>query len=132
MELSKDLTAQNINILLRAAPILFDFSLSRHQIASREKGESDEQSEKNSLWWYRPIIEACAKADIRRTLSTLLHEQDPPSPVPGGWTAELRPRQPAARIERSDWRMRSHLIRLIVGWAVSYVEWWAWWRVLHY
>ena len=91
MELSRDLTAQYIDIPLGAPPILFDFSLSRHQITSREKGENDEQSEENSLWWYHPIFGACAKANICRTLGALLHEQDPPSSVAGGWTARLCP-----------------------------------------
>ncbi|KAF8490953.1 hypothetical protein F5888DRAFT_1081978 [Russula emetica] len=101
--LSEDLTARDLDMLLDAVPLPFDFSLARRHLASREKGENDEQSEENSLWWYHPIFEARAKADIRRTLSALLPSdpaQDPPSPIGGasGWKAEVRPRQSKLRI----------------------------------
>jgi hypothetical protein len=65
-----------------------------------ENGENDGPSDENSLWWYHPIFEARAKADIRRNLRELL-PSDPsqnPSPVDmGGWRAEVRPRQSGAR-----------------------------------
>jgi hypothetical protein len=100
MGLSEDLTERDLDILLDAVPVPFDFSLARRHLAS---GENDEQSEESSLWWYHPIFEARAKADIRRTLSALLPSdpaQDPPFPIgaAGGWKAEVRPRQSRARI----------------------------------
>jgi hypothetical protein len=100
---SEDLTAQDIDILLDTVPLPFDFSLSHRHLASRENVESNGQSEGSSLWWYHPIFEARAKADIRRTLSELLPgdpAQDPPLPIggAGGWRAEVRPRQSRARI----------------------------------
>jgi hypothetical protein len=100
MGLSEDLTAQDLDILLDAVPVPFDFSLARRHLAS---GENNEQSEESSLWWYHPIFEARAKADIRRTLSALLPSdpaQDPPFPIgaASGWKAEVRPRQSRARI----------------------------------
>jgi hypothetical protein len=103
MKLPEELTAQDIDILLDAFPLPFNFSLSRCHTASRRSGEDDEQSDESSLWWYHPIFEARAKADIRRTLSALLPgdpSQDPPSPLRGvaGWKAEVRPRQFGARI----------------------------------
>jgi hypothetical protein len=101
MELSEDLTAQDIDTLLGAVPVPFDLSLSRRHLASRGNGENDGQSEEKSLWWHHPIFEARAKADIRRTLSALL-PSDPsqdPSPVGmGGWRAEVRPRRSGAQI----------------------------------
>ena len=97
----EDLTAQDIDTLLDAVPVPFDFSLTRHHLASRENGENDGQSEENPLWWHHPIFEERAKADIRRTLSALL-PSDPsqdPSPVEmGGWRAEVRPRRFGAQI----------------------------------
>ncbi len=103
MKLPKELTGQDIDILLDPVPLPFDFSLSRCHTASHGNGEDDEQSDESSLWWYHPIFEARAKADIRRTLSALLPSdpsQDPPSPLRGvaGWKAEVRPRQSGARI----------------------------------
>jgi hypothetical protein len=102
---SEDLTAQDLDILLDAVPVPFDFSLARRHLASHEKGENDEQNDDSSLWWYHPIFEARAKADIRRTLSALLPSdpaKDPPFPIgdkkAGGWKAEVRPRQSRARI----------------------------------
>lgn len=100
---SEDLTARDLDILLDAVPVPFDFSLARRHLASHEKGEKDGQSEESSLWWYHPIFEARAKADIRRTLSALLPSdpaQDPPFPIggAGGRKAEVRPRQSRARI----------------------------------
>lgn len=99
----EDLTARDIDILLDTVPLPFDFSLSHRHLASRETVEGDGQSEGSSLWWYHPIFEARAKADIRRTLSELLPDdpaQDPPLPLggAGGWRAEVRPRQSRARI----------------------------------
>ena len=101
--LSEDLTPRDIDFLLDAVPLPLDLSLSRHHLASRKNGDSEEQNEGSSLWWYHPIFEARAKADIRRTLSALLPDdptQDPPSPVGGvaGWRAEVRPRQSRARM----------------------------------
>jgi hypothetical protein len=103
MGLSEDLTARDLDVLLDAVPLPFDFSLARRHLASRGMGENDEQGEESSLWWYHPIFEARAKADIRRTLSALLPSdpaQDPPFPIgaAGGWKAEVRPRQSRARI----------------------------------
>ena len=103
MGLSKDLTARDIDILLDAVPVPFDFSLARRHLASPQKGENEEQSEEGSLWWYHPIFEARAKADIRRTLAAFLPSdpaQDPPFPIggAGGWKAEVRPRESRARI----------------------------------
>jgi hypothetical protein len=100
MGLSEDLTARDLDVLLDAVPLPFDFSLAHRHLAS---GENDEQSEESSLWWYHPIFEARAKADIRRTLSALLPSdpaQDPPFPIggAGGRKAEVRPRQSRARI----------------------------------
>lgn len=105
MGLSEDLTARDLDVLLDAVPLPFDFSLARRHLASRGMGENDEQceGEESSLWWYHPIFEARAKADIRRTLRALLPRdpaQDPPFPIggAGGWKAEVRPRQSRARI----------------------------------
>jgi len=103
MGLSEDLTARDLDVLLDAVPVPFDFSLARRHLAFREKGEDDEQREESSLWWYHPIFEARAKADIRRTLSALLPSdpsQDPPFPIggAGGRKAEVRPRQSRASI----------------------------------
>jgi hypothetical protein len=103
MGLSEDLTAQDLDTLLDAVPVPFDFSLARRHLASQAKGENDEQNEESSLWWYHPIFEARAKADIRRTLGALLPSdpaQDPPFPIggAGGRKAEVRPRQSRARI----------------------------------
>jgi hypothetical protein len=101
MGLSEDLTARDLDILLDAVPVPFDFSLARRHLASREKGGNEEQSEE-SLWWYHPIFEARAKADIRRTLGFLPSDpaKDPPFPIGrvGGWKAEVRPRESRARI----------------------------------
>lgn len=94
---SEDLTAQDIDTLLGAVRVPFDFSHSCHHVASRENSENDKQSKRNSLWWYHPIFEARAKADIRRTLSALLPSdpaQDPPFPGAG----EVLPRPSGARI----------------------------------
>src|SRR6266403_859882 len=101
MEPLEDVTERDIDILLDAVPVPFNFSLSRHHLTSLKNGENDGQ--RNSLWWYHPIFEARAKADIRRTLSALLPEdpaQDPPFPIgsAGGWKSEMRPRQSGARI----------------------------------
>jgi hypothetical protein len=101
MELSGDLTAQDIDTLLGAVPVPFDFSLSHHHLPSRENCENDGQSEEKSLWWHHPIFEARAKADIRRTLSALLPSdpsQDPSPADMGSWRAEVRPRRSGAQI----------------------------------
>ncbi|KAH9995198.1 hypothetical protein BJV74DRAFT_830415 [Russula compacta] len=102
---SRDFTIRDIDFLLGAVPVPFDFSLSHHRPAARDNGESDKGGEESSLWWYHPIFEARAKADIRRTLSALLPAdpaQDPPLPVGGGLQdgcrAEIRPRESRARI----------------------------------
>ena len=99
---SRDFTIRDIDFLLGAVPVPFDFSLSHHHPAALDNGEGGEES---SLWWYHPIFEARAKADIRRTLSALLPAdpaQDPPLPVGGGlkdgWRAEMRPRESRGRI----------------------------------
>lgn len=99
----EDFTAQDLDILLGAVPVPFDFSLAHHHLASREKGKNDENSEEGTLWWYHPIFEARAKADIRRTLRAFLPSdpaQDPPFPIggAGGRKAEIRPRQSRARV----------------------------------
>ncbi len=77
MELSEDLTAQDIGIFPGAIP------------------------EENSLWWYHPICEARAMADIRRSMRALL-PSDPsqdPSPIEtGSWRAEVRPRRSGVQI----------------------------------
>ncbi|KAF8500942.1 hypothetical protein F5888DRAFT_1317825 [Russula emetica] len=91
--LSEDLTARNLDMLLDAVPLPFDFSLARRHLASREKGENDEQSEENSLWWYHPIFEARAKADIRRTLSRIQH-------VPAGHCGQPTPISPSLQHSR--------------------------------
>src|ERR1700753_1074338 len=64
--LSEDFTT-NILLDLDAVPVPFDFSRSRHDLASRGNGETEGQIEQTS-WWYHPIFEARAKADIRRSL----------------------------------------------------------------
>lgn len=112
---SEDLTARDIDALLGAVPIPFDFSLSRRHLKTRgdnnDSGDDGEKSdEESSLWWHHPIFEARAKADIRRTLRALLPAdpaQDPP-PIAsddsggggsGSWRrAEVLPRQSGARM----------------------------------
>jgi len=103
MDLSEKYTARDLDRLLDAVPVQFDFSLARRHLASSKMGENDKQSEESSLWWDHPIFEARAKADIRRTLRAVLPSDpalDPPSPVGGasGWKAEVRPRESRARI----------------------------------
>jgi hypothetical protein len=98
-----DLTAQDLDILLDAVPVPFNFSLARRHLVSHIKGENDEQNEQSSLWWYYPIFEARAKVDIHRTLSALLPSdpaQDPPFPIggAGGRKVEVRTRQSRAWI----------------------------------
>jgi len=103
---SEDLTARDIDALLGAVPLPFDFSLSRRHLATHDNGggESDGGNEESSLWWYHPTFEARAKADIRRTLGALLPAdpaQDPPpfgSLDPDGWRAEMLPRESGARM----------------------------------
>ena len=101
MELPEDLPAQDVNILLDTVPVPSDFSLSRHRLASRGNGENEGQFEVTSPWWCHPNFEACAKADIRRTLRALL-PSDPsldPSPVDmDGWMGEVRPRRSGEEI----------------------------------
>jgi hypothetical protein len=103
---SEDLTARDIDALLGAVPVPFDFSLSRRHLATHDNGggESDGGNEEGSLWWYHPTFEARAKADIRRTLGALLPAdpaQDPPpfgSLDADGWRAEILPRESGARM----------------------------------
>lgn len=99
--LSEDFTAEDVDIHLDPVPI-FDFSLSHQHLASRGNGENEGQIEETSLWWYHPIFEAGAKANIRRTLSALLPSdpsQDPsPVDIMGDWRAEVRPRRPGVQI----------------------------------
>lgn len=100
--LSEDLTAGDVDIHLDPVPIPFNLLLSHHHFASRGIGENEEQIEETSLWWYHPIFEAGAKANIRRTLSALLPSdlsQDPsPVDIMGDWRAEVRPRRPGVQI----------------------------------
>jgi hypothetical protein len=88
--------------ILDAAPVPFEFSLSRHHLASRGNGENEGQIEETSLWWYHPTFEARAKADIRRSLSALLPSdpsQDPsPEDIMGSRRAEVRPRRSGVQI----------------------------------
>jgi hypothetical protein len=92
----------NILLDLDAVPVPFDFSRSRHDLASRGNGETEGQIKETSLWWYHPTFEARAKADIRRSLSTLLPSdpsQDPsPEDIMGGRRAEVRPRRSRVQI----------------------------------
>ena len=112
MGASEDLTARDIDALLGAVPIPFDFSLSHRHLRTRDDDDKDDDrersNEESSLWWHHPIFEARAKADIRRTLGALLPAdpaQDPP-PIAsddsdgGGscWRAEVLPRQSGARM----------------------------------
>jgi hypothetical protein len=101
------LTARDIDALLGAVPVPFDFSLSHHRhSATRDDGETDGSDEEtSSLWWHNPIFEARAKADIRRTLDALLPAdpaQDPPLAGSGDdagvWRVEVLSRQPGARM----------------------------------
>jgi hypothetical protein len=111
MGASEDLTARDIDALLGAVPIPFDFSLSHRHLTARDDNDRDDDEERSdeesSLWWHHPIFEARAKADIRRTLGALLPAdpaQDPPpiasgdSGGDGSWRAELLPRQSGARM----------------------------------
>jgi len=104
----EDLTARDIDALLGAVPIPFDFSLSRRHLKTRNDDDGEKgDEESSSLWWHHPIFEARAKADIRRTLGALLPAdpaQDPP-PIAsddsgdGSWgRAKVLPRQSGARI----------------------------------
>ena len=99
------LSPRDIDVLLGATPLPFDFSLSHiHRTSCDKAGKDDSGGEGSSLWWYHPIFEARAKADIRRTLSALLPAdpaRDPPLPIGRGtvgWRAEVRPRQSRARM----------------------------------
>jgi hypothetical protein len=91
-----DLTAQDLDILLDTVSVPFDFSLTHRHLVSQVKGENNEQNEESSLWWYHPIFEARAKADICCTLSALLPSdpmQDSPFSIggAGGRKAKVRP-----------------------------------------
>ena len=113
MGASEDLTARDIDTLLGAVPIPFDFSLSHRHLTTHHHHDDDKdddgerRDEESSLWWHHPIFEARAKADIRRTLGALLPAdpaQDPP-PITsddlgggGSWRAEVLPRQSGARM----------------------------------
>jgi hypothetical protein len=98
-------TSRDINALLGATPLPIDFSFAHiHRPARDEDDHGNSTDEEGSLWWFHPIFEARAKADIRRTLGALLPAdpaQDPPLPIGGGtdgWKAEVRPRQSRARM----------------------------------
>lgn len=104
---TENLTARDIDALLGAVPVPFDFSLSRrHHSAIHGDGESDvSDEESSSLWWHHRIFEARAKADIRRTLGALLPAdpaQDPPlagsGDDAGSWKSEVLPRQSGVRM----------------------------------
>lgn len=98
------LTSQDIDIFLDATPVQFDLTLPRVYLADRDSSEDNRQSEDNSPWWHHPAFEARLKADIQRTLRLLLPAnpaEDPPPPIgegAGRWRAEVRPRQPRARM----------------------------------
>jgi hypothetical protein len=106
-------TSRDINVLLGTTPLPIDFSLAHtHRTVHGEGDNVDSTDEGSSLWWFHPIFEARAKADIRRTLRALLPAdpaEDPPLPIGGGadgWRAEVRPRPSRARMwaERlEDW-----------------------------
>ena len=102
---SEDFPAEDINILLDTVLLPIDFSLSHHHLASRGDGENEGQIEEIAPWWYHPIFEAHAIADIRRTLSGLL-PSDPsqdPSPIgTGSWKAEVHPRPSGVEIWADD------------------------------
>jgi hypothetical protein len=114
---AEDLTARDIDALLGAVPIPFDFSLSHRHLTTRGDDDNNDNDDDNdweksdeegSLWWHHPIFEARAKADIRRTLGALLPAdpaQDPPSIASddsgggGSWRrSEVLPRQSGARM----------------------------------
>ena len=92
------LTSQDIDDLLDATPVPFDLTLPR--IYSVDNGGGKD----TSPWWHHPTFEARAKVDIQRTLRLLLPAdpaEDPPPPIgegAGRWRAEVRPRQPRARM----------------------------------
>jgi hypothetical protein len=117
---SEDFPAEDINILLDTVPVPIDFSLSHHHPASRGDGENEGQIEEIAPWWYHPIFEAHAIADIRRTLSGLL-PSDPsqdPSPIgTGSWKAEVRPRPSGVEIwaERLDDAVGSGPLERVLG-----------------
>ena len=115
MGASEDLTARDIDALLGAVPVPFDFSLSHRHLTTRDDDDDDGEmgDDESSLWWHHPIFEARARADIRRALGGALLPADPaqdPPPIASdssggsGWRAEVLPRQPAARMwaERLD------------------------------
>src|SRR6266702_2684528 len=97
------LTSQDIDDLLEATPVPFDLTPRMH-LAARDGSEDNGGSEDKSPWWHHPTFEARAKADIQRTLRLLLPAdpaEDPPPPIgegAGRWRAEVRPRQPRARM----------------------------------
>ncbi|KAH9059387.1 hypothetical protein EDB87DRAFT_1622727 [Lactarius vividus] len=100
------LTSQDIDDLLDATPVPFDLNPRIHLAApdgNEDKNDGSEDKDK-SLWWQHPIYEARAKADIQRTLQLLLPADpanDPPPPIgegAGRWRAEVRLRQPRARM----------------------------------
>ncbi|KAH9172113.1 hypothetical protein EDB89DRAFT_995275 [Lactarius sanguifluus] len=100
------LTSQDIDDLLDATPVPFDLNPRIHLAAPDGNEDNNDGSEDKdkSLWWQHPTYEARAKADIQRTLRLLLPADlanDPPPPIgegAGRWRAEVRPRQPRARM----------------------------------
>ncbi|KAH8985833.1 hypothetical protein EDB86DRAFT_2957334 [Lactarius hatsudake] len=100
------LTSQDIDDLLDATPVPFDLNPRIHLAAPDGNEDNNDGSEDKdkSLWWQHPTYEARAKADIQRTLWLLLPADlanDPPPPIgegAGRWRAEVRPRQPRARM----------------------------------
>ncbi|KAH9037610.1 hypothetical protein EDB85DRAFT_1935440 [Lactarius pseudohatsudake] len=100
------LTSQDIDDLLDATPVPFDLNPRIHLAAPDGNEDNNDGSENKdkSLWWQHPTYEARAKADIQRTLRLLLPTDlanDPPPPIgegAGRWRAEVRPRQPRARM----------------------------------
>ena len=97
------LTSEDIDALLDATPVPFDLTPSCAHLASSDGSSGDKDKEK-ALWWRQPAFEARVKADIQRTLRLLLPADpadDPPPPIgegAGRWRAEMRPRQPRAKM----------------------------------
>ncbi|KAI9466585.1 hypothetical protein BJY52DRAFT_1232951 [Lactarius psammicola] len=98
------LTSEDIDDLLDATPVPFDLTPRIHLAAHDGSEGNNGGSEDKVLWWQRPTFEARVKADIQRTLRLLLPAdpaEDPPPPIgegAGHWRAEVRPRQPRARM----------------------------------
>ena len=98
------LTSQDIDALLDATPVQFDLTLPHIYSVDRDSSGDNGGREDKSPWWHHPTFEARVKADIQRTLQLLLpadSANDPPPPIgegAGRWRAEVRPRQPRARM----------------------------------